>query len=310
MWWQKCIFAARKVSISRSAIGTGFTQAKDMKHSFFSLILLSALTLCATSCNGQNDSNEPEVLLQTTAGDIRIRLYNDTPLHRDNFLRNVRDGKYDGVSFHRVIRNFMIQTGDPDTRPGIARQQSSEKGDSAAGETTVEAEILFPTHYHKRGVVAAARQGDDVNPTKASSAYQFYIVTGKFQSEMTLASLEVSRRDARVAQIYNQKIKANQAQLDALRKARERDAVSNLLTELRDQAQAEVDRLPRSTFEYTTEQQRTYRSAGGAPWLDGEYTVFGEVVEGMKVVLDIEKVKTDDTDKPVTDIRITKATVL
>ena len=286
-----------------------------MKH-----LSILALTIClalATSCNGQNEQKETEVLLETTAGEIRIKLYNDTPGHRDNFVKNVREGMYDGVTFHRVIRSFMIQTGDPATRN--EGQQGKDNGqrttDNGTQTTdsmgpTIPAEIKFPKYFHKRGVVAAAREGDDVNPDKASDAFQFYIVTGRFQNEEALAGFELRRKEARVQAVYAKKMQAHQAELEAMRKMRNRDGVSNLLEKLLDEARIEVDDLPEDTFEYTTEQQRAYRTYGGAPWLDGDYTIFGEVVEGMKTVLDIEKVKTDGNDKPLKEIRIVKATVL
>lgn len=274
------------------------------------LVLMSLLLLSSTSCSGQNGEKETEVEFETTAGNIRVRLFNDTPLHRDNFIKNVKEGKYDGVTFHRVIRNFMIQTGDPNTRPGHeAELEAAAKADAPVGPR-VKPEILFPRYYHKRGMLAAAREGDDVNPQKMSDGYQFYIVTGKFQNEQALVEMELMRKDARVRQIFEAKLNANAEVLDEMRKKRDTNGISDLQERLLDQARMEVDDLPRSTFEYTSEMQRAYRSVGGAPWLDGEYTIFGEVVEGMKVVLTIEKSKTDENDKPLKDIRILKATIL
>ena len=281
-----------------------------MKQAINILSLVAVLLLTATSCNGQNDEPETEVLLETTAGNIRIKLYNDTPLHRDNFIQNVRDGKYDGVTFHRIIRNFMIQTGDPNTRPGYEDDLQAANEGTAQPTPTVEAEILFPTHFHRRGVVAAAREGNDVNPTRASDAYQFYIVTGKFQNEQQLATIELARKDARIEERYFQLMEEHEEELDKLRKARNTNEVSRILEQLLDQARAEIDQLPASTFQYSNLMQRAYRSSGGAPWLDGEYTIFGEVVEGMKIVLDIEKAKTDGNDRPLKDIRIVKARVI
>lgn len=274
------------------------------------LVLMSLLLLSSTSCSGQNGEKETEVEFETTAGNIRVRLFNDTPLHRDNFIKNVKEGKYDGVTFHRVIRNFMIQTGDPNTRPGHeAELEAAAKADAPVGPR-VKPEILFPRYYHKRGMLAAAREGDDVNPQKMSDGYQFYIVTGKFQNEQALVEMELMRKDVRVRQIFEAKLNANAEVLDEMRKKRDTNGISDLQERLLDQARMEVDDLPRSTFEYTSEMQRAYRSVGGAPWLDGEYTIFGEVVEGMKVVLTIEKSKTDENDKPLKDIRILKATIL
>lgn len=274
-------------------------------------MLLTALALCALaagSCSGQSGGKEAEVLLETTAGDIRIRLYNDTPGHRDNFIKNVRAGLYDGVTFHRVIRNFMIQTGAPGTRPGHEAEAAAAAADTAATGPTIPAEVVYPRHFHRRGVVAAAREGDDVNPAKASDAYQFYIVTGKSQSESAMYGYERRKIDERVDALYAQKTKARAAELDGMRRQRDRDGVSRLLEKLLDEAKREVEDNPPAPF--TQEQLRAYRTHGGAPWLDGSYTVFGEVVEGMKAVLDIERAKTGAGDRPLRDIRIVRATVL
>lgn len=277
-------------------------------------ILLSLLILCslaASSCTGKNGDGETEVLLQTTEGDIRIKLFNDTPLHRDNFIKNVKEGKYDGVTFHRIIRSFMIQTGDPNTRPGHEAELAAAEADTTntLGET-IPAEFVYPKYFHKRGMVAAAREGDDINPKKGSDPYQFYIVTGKFQNETALAEFETARKQALVEERYSKKIAAHRDELETMRKARNRDGVSDLLEKLLDQAKMEVDDLPETAYEFNQEQMRAYRIYGGAPWLDGSYTIFGEVVEGMKIVLEIEKVKTGAGDKPLRDIRITKASIV
>ena len=277
-------------------------------------ILLSLLILCslaASSCTGKNGDGETEVLLQTTEGDIRIKLFNDTPLHRDNFIKNVKEGKYDGVTFHRIIRSFMIQTGDPNTRPGHEAELAAAEADTTntLGET-IPAEFVYPKYFHKRGMVAAAREGDDINPKKGSDLYQFYIVTGKFQNETALAEFETARKQALVEERYAKKMAAHRDELETMRKARNRDGVSDLLEKLLDQAKMEVDDLPETAYEFNQEQIRAYRIYGGAPWLDGSYTIFGEVVEGMKIVLEIEKVKTGAGDKPLRDIRITKASIV
>jgi len=277
-------------------------------------ILLSLLILCslaASSCTGKNGDGETEVLLQTTEGDIRIKLFNDTPLHRDNFIKNVKEGKYDGVTFHRIIRSFMIQTGDPNTRPGHEAELAAAEADTTntLGET-IPAEFVYPKYFHKRGMVAAAREGDDINPKKGSDPYQFYIVTGKFQNETALAEFETARKQALVEERYAKKMAAHRDELETMRKARDRDGVSDLLEKLLDQAKMEVDDLPETAYEFNQEQIRAYRIYGGAPWLDGSYTIFGEVVEGMKIVLEIEKVKTGAGDKPLRDIRITKASIV
>ena len=231
------------------------------------------------SCNGQTGEKETEVMLETTAGNIRIKLYNDTPIHRDNFIQNVKDGKYDGVTWHRIIRNFMIQTG-----------------------------IHFPKHYHKRGVVAAAREGDDVNPDKKSDHYQFYIVTGRSFNDDQLRELNAARTQQAVELLFAQRVQENSAKLETMRKARDTKGVSNLLEKLHDEATYDVSENPPTPF--NEQQTRDYRTYGGAPWLDGEYTVFGEVVEGMKVVQTIEKTKVDDNNRPKTEMKVLKAYIV
>ena len=147
-----------------------------MKKTIFCMLM--AFSLTAISC--ASGEQETIVALETTAGTIRLKLYDDTPGHRDNFLQNVKQGLYDGVTFHRIIRNFMIQTGDPFTRPG-------EVVDTTKKDPTIPAEIVYPRHYHKRGSIGAAREGDDENPRKESNKFQFYIVTGKHYSDAGLS---------------------------------------------------------------------------------------------------------------------------
>ena len=199
-----------------------------------------------------------EVLLETTEGNIRIALYDETPRHRDNFVKLVESHFYDSLLFHRVIPNFMIQGGDPDSRHA---EPGQDLGNGEVGYT-LEPEFRLPEIYHRRGVVAAAREGDDVNPERRSSGCQFYIVWGK-----TFSSVDIEKVQQRLDEATN-----HQVQL-------------------------------------TPEQIKTYRKVGGTPHLDGQYTVFGEVVEGLDVVNRIQRVDTDDYDRPINDVRILRATV-
>ncbi|MDR1344251.1 MAG: peptidylprolyl isomerase [Tannerellaceae bacterium] len=187
------------------------------------------------------------VEIDTDAGKIKVRLYDDTPLHRDNFLKHVAEHRYDSLLFHRVIKHFMIQAGDITSKNALPDQPL---GDGDLGYT-VPAEIVYPKYFHKRGMLCAARTGDDVNPERASSATQFYIVTGKFLTEMELDKMQ--------------------------------------------QAQGVI---------LTPEQRQAYMQEGGAPHLDGKYTVFGEVVSGMKVVDKIQMVETNESDRPRRDVRL------
>lgn len=276
-----------------------------MVKRLFAIALWACCMVCM-GCTGDKNERETEVVLETTAGNIRVKLYNDTPGHRDNFVKNVYDGMYTGVTFHRVIRNFMIQTGDPATRPEGRAVTVDEQGDTVVER--IPSEFVWPGHFHRRGALAAARDGDEENPQRMSDKFQFYIVTGHTCSEAELDGLETERERRDVEALYLEKQRACQAQLEALRQAGDREGVSNFLERLLDEARLEVSE--RTSFSYPYEVRRIYGIRGGAPWLDGEYTVFGEVVEGMKVVETIQKVKTNASDVPMQDIRIVKAYVV
>lgn len=221
------------------------------------LLGLMALTVLALPADAKK-LRKPRVEFQTTMGTFVVTLFNETPLHRDNFLKLVREGYYDGLLFHRVIRDFMVQTGDPDSREAPAGKRLGEGGPGY----TLPAEI-DPFLYHWRGAVAAAREPDNVNPERRSSGSQFYIVWGKVQTPEDLSAV-------------NEVIKEN----------------TNGATEI------------------TPERYQVYRSLGGTPHLDGQYTVFGEVTSGLKVIKKMQAVKTDRNDRPLEDVRIIKARVL
>ena len=266
-------------------------------------IMLPLILLCS-SARGQEEGGV-RVLLQTTYGDIHIRLFDDTPGHRDNFVRNVKDGMYDGVSFHRVIRDFMIQTGNPDTRPDVTEKVEPE--DTTQLGPSIPAEIRYPEHYHVRGMVAAAREGDEVNPQKRSSQYQFYIVTGRHITGQKLDAIDKDKMAVRVEQRYRQMLIDNKPHIDQLRQERKMAALQTCLDRLYEQA--EEKELEENGLFFPENVVRAYRYNGGAPWLDGDYTVFGEVTDGMKVVSKIEKAKTDKEDAPLEEIRILKAVI-
>ena len=268
-------------------------------------MFLWACCLVCMGCTG-NSEGETEVVLETTAGEIRIKLYNDTPGHRDNFVKNVKEGLYTGVTFHRVIRNFMIQTGDPKTRPQGYSVPLTPDGDTITER--IHAEILWPQHFNKRGALAAARDGDEENPDRQSDKFQFYIVTGKTCSDADMDEYETARSQRDAELLYQRKQLENKTKLDALRAARDKDGLSNLLEKLLDEARWEVSENPPIT--YPKEVRRSYAIHGGAPWLDNEYTVFGEVVEGMKVVESIQRLKTDAHDVPLQEVRIVGAHVV
>ena len=215
-----------------------------MKPHFFICILL------CFALNIEAKKHKPAVVrLETTMGVIRVELSDETPKHRDNFLRLAREGRLDSTLFHRVIKDFMIQGGDP--------QSLVKTRDSI--DYTLPAEFRLPWLYHVRGALAAAREGDDVNPEMRSSGSQFYIVYGKSWGTNSLGKVR--------AMLDEKGIEMNRDMWDA------------------------------------------YLQHGGSPHLDGTYTVFGHVIDGMKVVKEIQAVATDSTDRPVEDVILLKAIV-
>ena len=271
------------------------------KTVFLTAIICSLLSLGIHA----QERHDVIVKLETTYGDIRIKLYDDTPGHRDNFIKNVEEGMYEGVLFHRIIRNFMVQTGNPDTRVGDFEKVEPE--DSTQMGPSIPKEIVYPEHYHLRGMVAAAREGDEVNPERASSQYQFYIVTGRSLDRLNMGIYEKERKAVATDILFNKKVAEHEADFKQLYADRNPRGVVKLREKLYDEAVNEID----STYQnfYSDEQIRQYVYNGGTPWLDGYYTVFGEVIEGMKVVTKIEKAKTDAEDAPIQDIRIIHASI-
>ena len=248
----------------------------------------------------QTAGGDALVLLETSEGNIKVRLFGDTPKHRDNFLKLVKEGYYNGVLFHRVINEFMVQTGDPDSKNAPAGKALGAGGP----DYTLEAEIVYPKHYHKRGALAAARQGDQVNPERRSSGSQFYIVTGKAYNDSTLKQMERQLQMMQKQQIFNELTKQHKDSIMAMRRNRDQAGLQKLQDELVAITEQKAAENPAAL---TSEQREVYATQGGTPHLDNQYTVFGEVVEGMDVVDKIEKAETDGRDRPVSDIRIISA---
>ena len=221
-------------------------------------IALFLFCLVAVLAQAQTEPRH-EVELVTDSGTIRLVLYNETPRHRDNFLKQVQSGAYNGVLFHRVIKDFMVQTGDLASKTAKPGQQLGDTPEAYS----IPAEICLPKLYHKRGALAAAREGDNVNPERASSSTQFYIVWGQKFTDKQL-----------------------------------------------EWAQERMDKYTDGKAKLTPELIETYKTQGGTPHLDGSYTVFGEVVDGLGVVEKIQKAATDGNDRPVNDIRIISAKVI
>ena len=266
-----------------------------------------ALTACNAGSKRQTNhhmENEKRTLvkLETTMGYITVALYNETPKHRDNFIKLVKEGVYDSTLFHRVIKQFMIQAGDPDSK------NASDTAMLGSGDVgyTIPAEFN-PKFFHKKGVLAAARQGDDVNPEKASSGCQFYIVTGRKFTEPQLLGMENKINEQREEALFDSLARQHMKEIYKMRKAGDNAGLLELQDTLEAQARELADKEEK--FRFTPEQIKAYSTIGGAPHLDGSYTVFGEVTEGMEVVDNIEIAKTNRADRPIENIRILKASI-
>lgn len=245
-----------------------------------------------------------KVKIETSKGDIIVKLYDDTPKHKANFLKLVKDGTYEGTLFHRVINNFMIQAGDPNSKTATKDQQL---GDGDVGYT-IPAEFVYPKRFHKRGALAAARQGDQVNPKKESSGCQFYIVTGNVYNDSTLVNFEKRKNYNVLEAPFRQLAMQHINEIRDMQKRNDTKALQDLEDKLLAQAREQVKDVPE--FKFTEEQIKAYTTVGGTPHLDGDYTVFGEVVEGMDVVDEIQQVATNPSDRPVDDVVIKKMTIL
>ena len=260
-------------------------------------IYLTLLIIFMMSCAATGDK-DTYVLIETSLGNIKVKLYGDTPLHRDNFLKLAREGFYDDLLFHRVIRNFMIQGGDPESKNAPAGKQLGS-GDPGY---TLPAEIVYPKHFHKRGALAAARQGDQVNPEKRSSGSQFYIVWGDKYTVGRLDTLEDQFMQRQEQKIFERLVGQHRCEIVDLQQAGDRDKLYDLQEKLVNQAHEEAEKG--EVVKMTPEQREVYTTVGGTPHLDGDYTVFGEVVEGMDVVEKIQQVATGRGDRPVEDIKM------
>lgn len=239
--------------------------------------------------------------METSLGNIRFRLYKETSGHRENMIKLVREGYYNGMLFHRVIQNFMIQTGDPlskTARPGMVL------GAGDAGYT-VEAEIL-PQYFHKRGVIAAAREGDNINPGRHSSGSHFYIVQGKVFPPDSLDIAVEKINDNRYTAYFDRLKAGREAEIMKYQLAEDYDNLMRVNRELSEETRAGFGR---KKLVLSEEQKKAYTTVGGTPHLDGEYTVFGEVIEGMEVVDRIAAVNTDSNCRPETDVVILKMTI-
>lgn len=283
------------------------------------VFLFSLLSVSLLSCgsDAKRDAiGKTEVLIETSEGDIVVRLYDDTPLHRDNFIRNVEAGIYDGLLFNRIVPDMVIQTGDTTLKSSSSSvkegskktfdNQSSMPDKKGIGAEGISPEIIYPRHFHKQGALAAAREPDSINPGRLSSPLQWYIVTGKKQTSAELSELQALLYEAKVTARFEQLQRDHADELVQL-KATDRAAQQELFSRLQVEAEQAIAKNPPQPF--TDVQRQTYARIGGAPHLDGEYTVFGEVVDGMPIALRIGRTPVDAKEHPRRAVYVKRITI-
>ena len=242
--------------------------------------------------------------IKTTEGNIVIRLYDETPRHRDNFLKLAKNGYFNGTLFHRVIKDFMIQGGDPDSK-------NAPKGKilgTGGPDYTIPAEFVYPRYFHKRGALSAARTGDEVNPDRESSGSQFYIIWGKIYKPAELKQMERQMAMQQEQEVFNLLAKEHREEIMEFRRNRDQAGLQTLQEQLIEETKKICRQKGKPTF--TTEQTEAYTTVGGTPFLDNQYTVFGEVEEGINVVERIQNRKTDRNDRPTEDVKVESIAIL
>lgn len=297
----KNYLAAGLLILAMSACGSSASKANDNQSSENNDNSNVNETM-ATNYNPA-DTNDVKVEVNTTLGPFTLLLYGDTPRHRDNFVKLVKEGYYDGTLFHRVINEFMVQAGDPDSKTAKPGQALGAGGP----DYTIEAEFMFPKHFHKRGALAAARQGDQVNPTKASSGSQFYIVTGKKSTEAEIANMDKMLQNSALESRFMALAQEHMTEIRDMQAKQDGQGLQKLQEQLIKEAEDYVAAHP---VKVTDEMKKAYTTVGGTPFLDNNYTVFGEVLSGMDVIEKIEKTETGAADRPKEDIRILSMKIL
>ncbi|MFN8395133.1 MAG: peptidylprolyl isomerase [Bacteroidia bacterium] len=270
-------------------------KSKKFLAPLFGLALAFGMSGCESAPEGA------DVKVSTDYGSFYIDLYDDTPKHKENFLKLAKEEFFNGTTFHRVIKEFMIQGGDPNTKDG-----SGPAGEGGPGYE-LDREIL-PQHFHKYGAVAAARTPDQANPTWKSSGSQFYVVVGKKWTDEELNAME-----AQIPQMIDQHVfgqwqadpKNGWLQLINLENLQASNPDSFAIVDARIKQEYGAFRSQWPMFKLTPEQRELYKTKGGTPFLDNMYTVFGEVVGGMEVVDEISKVQTASMDAPAKEIKMT-----
>lgn len=267
-----------------------------MKRIFICLMLaLTGVTMAnASSAEKQADNQKTYVTVHTNQGDFTLMLYDDTPVHRDNFIRLCKDGTYEGVLFHRVIKDFLIQGGDPQSKE---RLPGKGYGDGDGGYVVYN-EIL-PDHFCKKGALIDAKLGDDVNPTRMSAGTQFCVVQGKTFTDEQLDATEERMNEWHKNHLYHLARYELMLENPELSKIENGDLLNAKARERAEKQYAEQGKVTISP-----ERREVYKTIGGTPHLDGTVTIFGELVEGQDIVEKITLMKTDEMDRPLSDVVI------
>ncbi|MEA3446693.1 MAG: peptidylprolyl isomerase [Bacteroidota bacterium] len=262
--------------------------------------MISAVNLPKVS--KAESEKEKIILISTEFGDIKIKLYNETPLHRDNFIKLVKQGFYNDLLFHRVIKGFMIQGGDPDSKNAAPGKMLGNGGPGY--EIPAEFNAKF---FHKKGALCAARESDQVNPKKKSSGSQFYLVQGKVYDLQQLIVMEDRMNQSAKIEIVRKFIMkpenaSYKKKLDSLQQAQNFEELNQVVKIIEEKTKNEYAQM--ETFSFSEEQRKVYSTIGGTPHLDANYTVFGEVVEGLDVIDKIALLETGANDRPVKDVKM------
>ncbi|MEO1415634.1 MAG: peptidylprolyl isomerase [Bacteroidota bacterium] len=258
-----------------------------MRNLYCFIILIIGFVVQA--CNGGEIPPNAEVLIKTDKGDVYIELFDETPIHKENFLKLAQEGFFDGMAFHRVVRDFVVQVGDPRTIKAYPpKSNTGEKNDAGYA---LPAEII-DTMAHLKGMIGAAREVDEINPERKSSSSQFYFVTGEIFSSRQIDSISEDRTGILLDSLY-----------DSYDTAQSKGAFEGSF-------QAYKEMVQFQDFEYTEKQQQAYMNQGGALYLDGRYTLFGRVLKGMEAIESIERTATNRQDMPLKAIYIQEVSVL
>ena len=267
-----------------------------MRRNIFILLLTALIFACSGSKTKAGDGDEQMVLIKTKFGNMKVKLYNETPQHRDNFIKLAKEGFYDGLLFHRVIKNFMIQGGDPESKDAPAGKHLGSGGPGYQ----IPAEIVDGL-YHKKGALAAARMGDNANPERKSSGSQFYIVQGKVYNDSTLTQIE-ERMKLQAERMEAMKLfRQDQELFKRLQSEGKMDSINDMRIKIQEMAEKNIDE---SMYKINQKRREIYTTVGGTPHLDGAYTVFGEVVEGLDIIDSIANVEAGPDDRPLENIEM------